>query len=111
MTQTGLDRFAFAAVLWMCDHFGASNPRFGPGGINRTVVNDQDMIEFRPRAAHHIADVFRFVKPRNDCRDRRAIHCRCYSSVCHVERSETSLAIVSIGTTSEIIGDSSLRSE
>ena len=41
MTQTGLDRFAFAAILRMDDDFRAGFARAGGGRIGRAVIDHQ----------------------------------------------------------------------
>jgi hypothetical protein len=74
VAQTAFDRGAFPAVLGMNDNLGAACAGASGGGIARTIVNHENMIELPARAFHHFAHVRFFKIRRNDRSDRRSIN-------------------------------------
>ena len=62
MAKTGLDRFAFPAILRMHDHFRAALARALRGRVGRAVIDHEHVIELRAHPLRHIA---RRVPPRD----------------------------------------------
>ncbi len=87
VAQAGLDRFAFAAVLFVDNDFGPAVARGLRGRIGRTVIDDKNVIELLERSARHVADMFLFEVSGNDRGDGRAIDCSGVWALRHFQRT------------------------
>jgi hypothetical protein len=74
MSQTGFDRFAFAAILFMNNHFGPGCTRAIRGFVGRAVIHDQDIVEFLARPTNDVANVLLLVVSGYDRRDLWFVH-------------------------------------
>jgi hypothetical protein len=73
VAQPAFDRFAFAAIYRMHDDFRAGRASPGGGGIGRSVVDDEDVIELRANPLGDPADVDFLMIRRDNSGDVAAI--------------------------------------
>src|SRR5205809_8022094 len=69
VTQPGLDRLAFAAVLFVNDYFRAGFARVVRGFVDRSVIDNEHVAELLARAPNHLANVLLLVVSGYDRRD------------------------------------------
>ncbi len=73
MAQAGFDRFAFAAILRVNDHFRARFACPFRSFIIRSIIDNEHIIDLVARSTHDIVDMFFLLIRRNDGRDFMSI--------------------------------------
>ena len=74
VTQPGLYRLTLALILLVNDHLRAGFSRMLRGLVDRSVIDNQHLIELLSRSTNHVANVFLLVVSGNDRRDFRFVH-------------------------------------
>jgi hypothetical protein len=73
MTQAGLDRLALPTILRMDNDLRAAFTRPFSGRVGRTIIDDEHVIELRPRTFDYFADVCLLVIGGDNCSDAATI--------------------------------------
>ena len=71
MAQSGFDRLALAAVLFVDDDFGAGIARALGCFVGGAIIDDENIIELLASSANNVGDMFLLVVSGNDRRDFR----------------------------------------
>ncbi len=87
VTQTRLNRFPFAEVLFVHDHLRSRGARVRGGRVARSIIDHENMRDLLQRSRDHVADVLFLAIARDNCCDRLAIYRARRSRTFHRQRT------------------------